>query len=101
MLRIPEYAYNNSKYSSTKISPFNATYQFDLDTNCPTDVQFRSPASELYGQYLTSVHSNLSKQLEQSVVAMKKYYDMKWKSRQPIRKGELVMRNGIDNSTEY
>jgi len=36
---------------------------------------------------MTSVHSKLSRQLEQSIEAMRKYYDKKRKSIEPFKKG--------------
>jgi hypothetical protein len=94
MLAMAEYAYNNSKHSATKISPFYTNYRFEPRTNWPTEVQFRNPASELYGHYMTSVHSKLSNQLKVSIEAMRKYYDKKRKSIEPFAKGDLVMLNG-------
>lgn len=94
MLAMADYAYNNLKHSATKISPFYANYGFEPGTNWPTEVQFRNPASEVYGHYMTSVHSKLSKQLEVSIESMRKYYDRKRKSIEPFKKGELVMLNG-------
>jgi len=94
MEAMAEYADNNSKHSATKISPFYANYGFEPRTNWPTEVQFRNLASELYSHYMTSVHSKLCKQLEQSIEMMRKYYDKKRKSIEPFRKGELVMLNG-------
>jgi len=64
MLVMAEYAYNNSKHSATKISPFYTNYGFEPQTNWPTEVQFRNPALELYGHYVTSVHSRVSKEFE-------------------------------------
>ena len=47
MLAMVEYAYNNSKHSSTKISPFYANYGFEPRLNWPTEIHFQNPASEL------------------------------------------------------
>jgi hypothetical protein len=94
MLEMAEYAYNNSKHSATKISAFYANYGYEPRTNWPTEVQFRNPASELSGHYMTSVHTKLSNQLKVSIEAMRKYYDKKRKSIEPFAKGDLVMLNG-------
>jgi len=94
MLAMAEYAYNNSRHSATKISPFYANYGLEPRTNWPTEVQFRNPASELYGRHRNAVHKKLSAQLELSIKAMKKYYDKKRKDIEPFKPGELVMLNG-------
>jgi len=73
MLAMTEYAYNNSKHSATKISLFYCNNGFKPRTNWPTVVQFRNPASELYGHYTDAVHQKLSTQLALSIKAMKKY----------------------------
>jgi len=94
MLAMAEYAYNNSKHSATKVSPFYANYGFEPRTTWPTEIQFRNPASELYGHYMTSVHQNLKDWLELAVQSMRKNYNKKRKSIEPFKKGELVMLNG-------
>jgi hypothetical protein len=94
MLGMAEYAYNDSKHSATRISPFYANYIFEPRNNWPTEVQFRNPASELYGHYLTSVHSKLTEQLKVSIEAMGKYNNEERKSIEPFTKGELVMLTG-------
>jgi len=71
MLAMEESAYHNSKHSATKISPLYANYGFEQRTNWPTEVQFKNPASDLYGPYMTSVNLKLKKQLEQSIEMMR------------------------------
>jgi len=94
MLALAEYAYNNSKHASTKISPFYANYRFEPHTYWPMEIQFTNPASDLYGHYMTAVHKKLGTRLEESITAMRKYYDKKRKSIEPFKKGDLVMLNG-------
>jgi transposase InsO family protein len=48
MLALAEYTYNNSKHSTTKITPFYANYGSELRTTWPTETQFKNPGSELY-----------------------------------------------------
>ena len=93
MMGMAEFAYNNSKHSATKISPFYANYGYEPRTNWPTDIQFRNPASEMYGHYMTEVHKKLSAQLETVRSSMAKYYDRKRRSIESFKKGELVMLN--------
>jgi len=80
MLAMAEYAYNNSKHSSTKISPLYANYGFEPRTTWPTEIQFRNPASELYGHYMTSIHTKLKGRLSEAMESMKKNYNKKRKS---------------------
>ena len=65
MLAMAEYAYNNSKYSATKMSLCYANYRFEPRTNWPTEVQFNNPALNHYGYYITSVNSKLLQLLKQ------------------------------------
>jgi len=94
MLAMAAYAYNNSKHSATKISPFYVNYGFEPRTTWPTEIQFRNPASEMYGHYMTDVHQRLKEMLAESVKLMKQYYNKKRKVIDSLRKGELVMLNG-------
>jgi len=94
MLAMVEYAYNNSNHSATKIYPCYTNDRFEPQTNWPTEIEFRNAALEIYGHYMTAVHSKLSTQLEQSIEAMRKYYHKKRMSIEPFKKGELVMLNG-------
>jgi len=94
MLAMAEYAYNNSKHSVTKISPFYANYGFEARTTWPTEIQFRNPASEMYGHYMTGVHKRLTERLKEAVETMKKHYNKRRKEIAPFKKGELVLLNG-------
>jgi len=94
MLAMAEYAYNNSKHSSTKISPFYTNYGFEPRTTWPTEIQFKNPASELYGHYMTNIHTKLKERLSEAMESMKKNYNKKRKAIEPFAKGELVMLNG-------
>jgi len=94
MLAMAEYAYNNSKHSATKISPFYANYRYEPRTNWPTEVQFRNPASELYAHYMNTIHEKLKEKLSEARGNMAKYYDKKRRDIPGFKKGEFVMLNG-------
>jgi hypothetical protein len=70
MLAIAQYVYNNTKHVATKTSAFYANCGFAPQTNCPTKIQFRTLAFELYGQCMNSVYSNLRECLEESFERM-------------------------------
>jgi hypothetical protein len=94
MLAMAEFTYNNSKHSATKISPFYANYGYEPRKNWPTNIQFRNPASEMYGHYKTGIHEKLLGQLEVAQSTMAKYYDRKRRSIESVKRGQLVMLNG-------
>jgi transposase InsO family protein len=75
MLAMAGYAYNNSKHAWTKIPPFYANYGFEVRTTWPMEIQFRNPASEMYGHYMNQVHQKLKYQLEGSVELMRITYN--------------------------
>jgi hypothetical protein len=94
MLAMAEYAYNNSKHALTKISPFYANYGFEARTLWPTEIQFRNPASEMYGHYMNQVHQKLKHRLSESVELMQKHYNNQRKTMKLLKKGKLVLLNG-------
>jgi hypothetical protein len=95
MLVMAEYAYYYSEHSSTKISPVYANYGFKPCATSPTEIQFGNPASEMYRYYITSVHLKLKVWLAESVELMEKNYNKERKTMEPLKKGELVMLNGL------
>jgi hypothetical protein len=100
MLAMAEYAYNNSKHSTTKIRPFYANYGYKPRTNWPTETQFKNPGSELYAHYMVEVHRKLESQLEQSGKRMGEYYDRKRKPAPQYKVDDLVMLDGRNIRTK-
>jgi len=94
MLAMAEYAYNNSKHSTTKISPFYANYGYEPSSNWPTEIQFRNPASELSAHYMSTIHDKLSEKLSEAKDNMAKYYAKKRREIPGFKKGEFIMLNG-------
>jgi len=94
MLAMAEYAYNNSKHSTMKISPFYANYSYEPRSNWPIEIQFRNPASELYAHYMSTIHDKLREKLSEAKDNMAKYYDKKRREIPGSKKGEFVMLNG-------
>jgi hypothetical protein len=93
MLAMAEYAYNNLKHSSTTILPCNPNYGFEPCTSWPTEVQFKNPASALFGRYLVNVHKKLGLRLDESISAMQKYNDEKRKPIQPSKTRDFILLN--------
>jgi hypothetical protein len=74
ILAMAEYAYNNSKLSSTTISPYYANYRLEPRTNWPTEIEFRNPASELYCHCVVGKYMKPKERLAESVELMKRNY---------------------------
>jgi hypothetical protein len=89
-----EYTYNNSKHSAKHISPFYANSKFGPRSTWPKELQFRNPELELYRHHMTMIYNQMSKQLNISIEAMKKYYNTKRKEVKPFQKSDLVPLNG-------
>jgi len=100
MLPITEYAYNNSKYSSTKISPVYTNYGYEPRTIWPTKVSFKSPASEMFSLYMTEVLKKLSNNLERTEEMMGEYYNTKRRLIELFKANDFVMLKGINIRTK-
>jgi len=94
MLAMAAKAYNNSKQSQKKISPFYANDRFEPRRNWPTNIKLKNTASGIYNQYMSEIFQKVSVQLETSIMAMKTYYHKNRKSIEQFREGELVMLDG-------
>jgi hypothetical protein len=91
MLAMAKYAYNNSKHSATKITPFYANYGYKPRTNWRTEIQFKNPGSNLYAYYMVNVHWKSVDQLETSQKKMGEYYNRKRKPAPQHKVNDWVM----------
>jgi len=94
MLAMAEYAYNYSKHSSTKISPFYANYGFEPRTMWPSEIHSRNPASELYRHYMTSIYMKLKERLSEATELIKKITTRKRSPSNGLKEESFVMLNG-------
>jgi len=77
MLSMAEYTYNNSKHSSTTISPYYENYGYEPRTTSPMKIDFISPVSSMYCHYMAEVHKKLSENLDKARQQMGNYYNKK------------------------
>jgi hypothetical protein len=91
MLAMAEYAYNNSKHSATKITPFYANYGYESRTNWPMEVHFKYPGSDWYAHYMVNVYQKLENQLETSGKKMGEYHHQRRKQAPPYKVDDWVM----------
>ena len=75
LLPLAEYAYNNSKASGDKLTPFFANYGFHPQTKWMKERDVQNPGAMMYTHWMQTVQNKARKTLEQTMEAMKKYYD--------------------------
>jgi transposase InsO family protein len=93
LLAVAEFAYNNSKHSSTGISPFMAMYSYNLEIrfDVEDDVQEeRVPAAKERIETLYNLREKLADRWEKAVESQAKHYN---KRHIPMKfnKGDLVL----------
>jgi hypothetical protein len=76
-----------------RYSPLTRSMGTNQKTNCPTDIRFIIPSSEMHGNYMTVVPTWLAKQLEIVQESMAKYHNKRWPSIGMFRKRDLGMLN--------
>ena len=93
LLPLAEYAYNNSKASAHKLTPFFANYGFQPQTEWMKERETPNPGATMYTHWMKTIPEKARTTLDQTREAMKKYYDQ-WATPQPdIDIGDLVMLN--------
>ena len=75
LLPLAEYAYNNSKASAHKLTPFFANYGFHPQTEWMKERETQNPGAIMYTHRMKTVQENARARLEQTREAMKRYYD--------------------------
>jgi len=93
ILLLAEYAYNNSKASAHKLTPFFANYGFNPQSEWMKEREAQNPGATMYTDWMKTVKENARTTLEQTREAIKKYYDWKATSQHDIETGHLVMLN--------
>jgi len=91
MLPLAEYAYNNSKTSADKLTPFFTNYGFHPQTEWMKEREAKNPGPTMYTHWMKTVQENARTTLKQTREAIKKYDDRKAPPQPDIETGELVM----------
>ena len=73
LLPLAEYAYNNSKASAHKLTPFFANYGFHTQTEWMKERETQNPGATMYTDWMKTIQENVRATLEQTREAMKKY----------------------------
>ena len=74
-LPLAEYAYNNSKASAHKLTPFFAKYSSHPQTEWMKERAAQNAGVAMYTHLMKTVQKRARKTLKQTSEAMKKYYD--------------------------
>jgi RNase H-like domain found in reverse transcriptase/Reverse transcriptase (RNA-dependent DNA polymerase)/Integrase zinc binding domain/Chromo (CHRromatin Organisation MOdifier) domain len=77
LLTLAEFTYNNSKHSSTQVSPFYANFGYHPNFRLKTIHSQLTPAAESFVEKLKDVHRELKDQLSNAQKNYEKYYNMK------------------------
>ena len=99
-LPLAEYAYNNSKASAHKLTPFFANYGFHPQTEWMKEREVKNPGATMYTHWMHTVQNKARKTGEQTREAMKKYYDQPATPQPEIDIGDLVMLNANNIRTK-
>ena len=97
---LAEYAYNNSKVSAHKLTPFFANSGFHPQTKWMKETDVQNPAATRYSHWMKTILEKARTSLEQTHKAMKKYYDQCATSQPDIEVGDLVILNAKNVRTE-
>lgn len=93
LLPMAEFAYNNARSSSTGMSPFYANYGYHPSAHNPPTGTSLNPASRLYAHWMTRVHEEARRNLEETRARMKRWADKRRTSPPEFQEGQLVMLN--------
>jgi len=93
LLPLAEHAYNNSTTNAHKMTPFYANYGFHPQTEWMKEREAQNPGAGMYVHWMKTVHQKAKEALEQTRIAMAKYYDRKAMEQPDIKIGDKVMLN--------
>ena len=99
LLPMAEFAYNNSTTTGNGMSPFYANYGFHPAALDPPSTEPLNPASEAYANWMSTVHDESRKGLEEAQEQMRRYTDPAKKEPSAYQVGDLAMLNGRNIKT--
>ena len=99
LLPMAEFAYNNSTTTGNGMSPFYANYGFHPAALDPPSTEPLNPASEAYANWMSTVHDESRKGLEEAQERMRRYTDPAKKEPPAYQVGDLAMLNGRNIKT--
>jgi len=99
LLPMAEFAYNNSTTTGNGMSPFYVNYGFHPAAMDPASTEPLNPASQVYTHWMSTVHDESRKGLEDAQERMRQYADPVRREPPAYQVGDLVMLNGRNIKT--
>ncbi|GAA5907915.1 hypothetical protein JCM5296_006131 [Sporobolomyces johnsonii] len=102
LLPLAQFVYNDTAHSSTKTTPFFATYGYHPTfavTFEPTESKYRDADATSFASRLATLHQVLRHELENAAARMKKHYDQHRKEAPHFDIGDLVWLSSKNIST--
>jgi len=99
LLPMAKFAYNNSTTTGNGMSAFSANYGFHPAAMDPASTEPLNPASQVYAHWMSAVHDESRKGLEEAQERMRRYTDPARKKPLAYQVGDLVMLNGRNIKT--
>jgi hypothetical protein len=99
-LPLAEFAYNNSRQESTKMTPFFANYGYNPRFISQFEIppEHSAPAAEDFGSHLHEIHERLVENVKSAQDSQARYYDAKHE-RVEFKPGDMVWLNASNIST--
>jgi len=94
LLPMAEFAYNNSTTTGNGMSPFYTNYGFHPAAMDPASTEPLNPACQVYAHWMSTVHDESRKGLEDAQERMCRYTDQARKEPTAYQVGDLVMLSG-------
>src|ERR1700694_3651179 len=100
LLPMAEFAYNNTKSTSTGMTHCYANYGYHPAAHNPPIGAPRNPGAQLYAHWMVNVHEDVRKHLEKSGERIKKFADNRRADAPTYEEGQLVMLNARNIKTK-
>jgi hypothetical protein len=99
-LPLAEFAYNNARQESTKMTPFFANYGYNprFISQFEVPAEHSAPAAEDFGSHLHEIHDRLVENVKAAQDSQARYYDAKHE-RVEFQPGDMVWLNASNIST--
>ena len=93
LLRLAEFAYNNSATSAHGMTQFSANYGYHPQTEWLEEREAQNPGADMYGHWMKTIHQKGRESLEKTREAMRRYYNQHATQQPDFKVGDLGILN--------